>query len=223
MKKVTIKTIANSRPLTKDQKNYWDQRLTDIIFEKRKELESEHEEKISKEVNKKINYYQNSYEIKPLIKKFYKIQEEIKELKEIYNEKEIYLNGKIKNVCDLIQEKLNNNDFYENFTKEIKEHNDEVSYDYQIKYWNLDQKGIKGLMTFWETLADEEVRLELSKHNVDLKKLDNALIQMKDALQMQNVPSSFFNLIKHLFLENKISAESILNSDINPQEKITKQ
>ena len=112
MKKVTIKTIANSRPLTKDQKNYWDQRLTDIIFEKRQELESEYNEKISKEINKKINYYQNSYEIKPLIKKFYKLQEEIKELKEIYNEKEIYLNGKIKNVCDLIQEKLNNNDFY---------------------------------------------------------------------------------------------------------------
>ena len=129
----------------------------------------------------------------------------------------------MKNVCDLIQEKLNNNDFYGIFTQELNKHNHDASYEYQIKYWNLDQNGIKALMKFWEKLANEEVRLELSKHNVDIKKLDNALTQMKDALQMQNVPSSFFNLIKHLFLENKISAESILNSDINPQEKITKQ
>jgi hypothetical protein len=70
--------------------------------------------------------------------------------------------------------------------------------------------------------SDKIVREELSKNNVNLQQLDDALLQIHDALQMQNVPSSFFNLVKHLLVTNNITAEGILNNDLEPMPKISK-
>lgn len=70
--------------------------------------------------------------------------------------------------------------------------------------------------------SDKQVREELSKNNVNLQQLDDALLQIHDALQMQNVPSSFFNLVKHLLVTNNITAEGILNNDLEPMPKISK-
>ena len=75
---------------------------------------------------------------------------------------------------------------------------------------------------FIEMTSDKQVREELSKNNVNLQQLDDALLQIHDALQMQNVPSSFFNLVKHLLVTNNITAEGILNNDLEPMPKISK-
>ena len=117
---------------------------------------------------------------------------------------------------------LRNNQFYSNCDKEIRNFNDTNQYGNMIWEHSTSIDQFHNINRFIEMTSDKQIREELSKNNVNLKQLDDALLQIHDALQMQNVPSSFFNLVKHLFVTNNITAEGILNNDLEPMPKISK-
>ena len=220
--KVVIKSIPNSRPLTNSQKEYWTKRLDSIIAAKKKELTIEYTDIINKKTIKKAEDYKKFLEIHKISNKINSLLKVEKETKAKYdNELRLITKNLDITVTDLVHT-LQKNNFYKNNNKEITKFNEEQQYGGSIWEYSTSVDQFYNINRFIEMTSDKLVREELSKNNVNLKQLDDALLQIHDALQMQNVPSSFFNLVKHLLVTNNITAEGILNNDLEPMPKISK-
>jgi Txe/YoeB family toxin of Txe-Axe toxin-antitoxin module len=220
--KVIIKTIPNAKPLTNSQKEYWSQRLNSIIAAKKEELTVEYTDIINKKTIKKAEDYKKFLEINKIFNKINSLLKVEKETKAKYdNELRLITKNLDIAVTDLVHT-LQKNNFYRNNDKDITKFNEEQQYGGSIWEHSTSVDQFYNINRFIEMTSDKQVREELSKNNVNLKQLDDALLQIHDALQMQNVPSSFFNLVKHLFVTNNITAEGILNNDLEPMPKISK-
>ena len=220
--KVIIKTIPNAKPLTNSQKEYWSQRLNSIIAAKKEELTVEYTDIINKKTIKKAEDYKKFLEINKISNKINSLLKVEKETKAKYdNELRLITKNLDIAVTDLVHT-LQKNNFYRNNDKDITKFNEEQQYGGSIWEHSTSVDQFYNINRFIEMTSDKQVREELSKNNVNLKQLDDALLQIHDALQMQNVPSSFFNLVKHLFVTNNITAEGILNNDLEPMPKISK-
>ena len=220
--KVVIKSIPNSRPLTNSQKEYWTKRLDSIIAAKKKELTIEYTDIINKKTIKKAEDYKKFLEIHKISNKINSLLKVEKETKAKYdNELRLITKNLDITVTDLVHT-LQKNNFYKNNNKEITKFNEEQQYGGSIWEYSTSVDQFYNINRFIEMTSDKLVREELSKNNVNLQQLDDALLQIHDALQMQNVPSSFFNLVKHLLVTNNITAEGILNNDLEPMPKISK-
>jgi len=220
--KVIIKTIPNAKPLTNSQKEYWSQRLNSIIAAKKEELTVEYTDIINKKTIKKTEDYKKFLEINKISNKINSLLKVEKETKAKYdNELRLITKNLDITVTDLVHT-LQKNNFYRSNNKDITKFNEEQQYGGSIWEHSTSVDQFYNINRFIEMTSDKQVREELSKNNVNLKQLDDALLQIHDALQMQNVPSSFFNLVKHLFVTNNITAEGILNNDLEPMPKISK-
>ncbi len=220
--KVIIKTIPNAKPLTNSQKEYWSQRLNSIIAAKKEELTVEYTEIINKKTIKKTEDYKKFLEINKISNKINSLLKVEKETKAKYDNELRIISNNLNNAMTELNNTLRNNQFYSNCDKEIRNFNDTNQYGNMIWEHSTSIDQFYNINRFIEMISNKQVREELSKNNVNLKQLDDALLQIHDALQMQNVPSSFFNLVKHLFVTNNITAEGILNNDLEPMPKISK-
>jgi len=220
--KVIIKSIPNSRPLTNSQKEYWTKRLDSIIAAKKEELTIEYADIINKKSIKKAEDYKKFLEIDKISNKINSLIKTETKIKAKYdNELRLITKNLDINVTDLVHT-LQKNNFYRNNNKNINNFNEQQQYGGSIWEHSTSVDQFYNINKFIEMTSDKQVREELSKNNVNLKQLDDALLQIHDALQMQNVPSSFFNLVKHLLVTNNITAEGILNNDLEPMPKISK-
>ena len=220
--KVIIKTIPNAKPLTNSQKEYWSQRLNSIIAAKKEELTVEYTDIINKKTIKKAEDYKKFLEINKISNKINSLLKVEKETKAKYDNELRIISNNLNNAMTELNNTLRNNQFYNNNDKDITKFNEEQQYGGSIWEHSTSVDQFYNINRFIEMTSDKQVREELSKNNVNLKQLDDALLQIHDALQMQNVPSSFFNLVKHLFVTNNITAEGILNNDLEPMPKISK-
>tara|TARA_R100001082_G_scaffold10290_1_gene5696 strand:- start:703 stop:1380 length:678 start_codon:yes stop_codon:yes gene_type:complete len=220
--KVVIKSIPNSRPLTNSQKEYWTKRLDSIIAAKKEELTIEYADIINKKSIKKAQDYKKFLKIDKKSNRINDLLKTEKNTKAKYdNELRVITKHLDLAITDLVHT-LQENNFYKNNTKDINNFNEEQQYGGSIWEHSTSVDQFYNINRFIEMTSDKIVREELSKNNVNLQKLDDALLQIHDALQMQNVPSSFFNLVKHLLVTNNITAEGILNNDLEPMPKISK-
>ena len=220
--KVIIKTIPNAKPLTNSQKEYWSQRLNSIIAAKKEELTVEYTDIINKKTIKKAEDYKKFLEINKISNKINSLLKVEKETKAKYDNELRIISNNLNNAMTELNNTLRNNQFYNNCDKEIRKFNEETQYGGSIWEHSTSVDQFYNINRFIEMTSNKQIREELSKNNVNLKQLDDALLQIHDALQMQNVPSSFFNLVKHLFVTNNITAEGILNNDLEPMPKISK-
>tara|TARA_Y100001963_G_C6751080_1_gene434257 strand:+ start:883 stop:1560 length:678 start_codon:yes stop_codon:yes gene_type:complete len=220
--KVVIKSIPNSKPLTNSQKEYWSKRLNSIIAAKKEELTIEYTDIINKKTIKKAEDYKKFLEIHKISNKINSLLKVEKETKAKYDNELRIISNNLNNAMTELNNTLRNNQFYNNCDKEIRNFNESAAYGNMIWEHSTSIDQFYNINKFIEMTSNKQVREELSKNNVNLKQLDDALLQIHDALQMQNVPSSFFNLVKHLLVTNNITAEGILNNDLEPMPKISK-
>jgi len=220
--KVIIKTMPNAKPLTNSQKEYWSKRLNSIIAAKKEELTVEYTDIINKKTIKKAEDYKKFLEINKISNKINSLLKVEKETKAKYDNELRIISNNLNNAMTELNNTLRNNQFYINCDKEIRNFNENNAYGGMIWEHSTSVDQFYNINKFIEMTSNKQIREELSKNNVNLKQLDDALLQIHDALQMQNVPSSFFNLVKHLFVTNNITAEGILNNDLEPMPKISK-